>query len=59
MPTHRYPREYALERLGLLVLGLVALEDALDVRAEHTLVRVEGPQLRAEPVVEGTRRHRH
>lgn len=57
--THRYAREYALERLGLLVLGLVALEDALDVRAEHTLVRVEGLELLAEPGVEGARRDRH
>lgn len=59
MLTYRYAREYALERLGLLVLGLVALEDALDVRTEDTLVRVEGPQLLAEPGVEGIHRDRH
>lgn len=58
-PTHRYPGEYALERLRLLVLGLVALEDALDVRTEDTLVCVELLQLPAEPGVEGVRRNRH
>lgn len=59
MPTYRYAREYAFKRLSLLVLGLVALEDALDVRTEDTLVRVEGLQLLAEPGVEGIRRDRH
>lgn len=59
MPTYRYAREYALECLGLLVLGLIALEDALDVRTEDTLVRVEGLQFLAKPGVEGIHRDRH
>jgi len=56
---HRYAREYALECLRLLVLGLVALEDAPDVRAEHALVRVECLQFLAQPGVKGVRRDRH
>lgn len=57
--AYRYAREGGLEFLGLLVLGLIALEDALDVRAEDALVRVELPQLLVEPGVERIRRHRH
>jgi len=57
--AHRYASEGGLEFLGLLVLGLIALEDALDVRAEDALVRIELPQLLVEPGVERVRRDRH
>lgn len=57
--TYRYTRDYALERFGLLVLGLVTLEDTLDVRTENTFISVEGLEFLAEPGVEGARCDRH